>query len=188
MGKSIKKLKKMEDIILFQKTFNDILGYSTIPYVYFKSGECHAMFDGDKMVAGFCLVKGFYNLRAIKQLPLEKMNWLRQKYPRMLTRMADFTGYFITDKKYGIPFTLYLVKTCLLHSCWYFIYSYLVTEYGLERYYGSGNPLRIHTGKPEHLDGHHENMEEEHVEILSKWGIVKIFWYRTKRMFTKKIK
>jgi len=176
----IKKLKDPKDIKLFQKTFNDILGYSTVPYEYFESGDCHAMFDGDKMVAGFCLVRGFYNLRSIMQLPLSVIGFLRHKQ-HIVKSLADFTGYFISNKKYGLRFTIYLVKTCLLHPCNYFVYSYLVTEYGLERYYGSGKPLRIHTGAPEHLPGHHSVMEPEHVEILSKWGIVRIFLYRTKR-------
>lgn len=169
------------DILLFQKTFNGILGYSTVPYAYFASGDCHAMFDGERIVAGFCLVKGFHDLRAIQQLPQDKIRWLEEHHRYMVNSLADFTGYFITNKKYGLKFTIYLVKTCLFHKCKYFIYSYLVTEYGLERYYGSGKPLRVHTGEPEHLSGHHAVMEPEHVEILSKWGIVRIFIYRTKR-------
>jgi hypothetical protein len=177
----IKKLTTPCEIHHFQKTFNAILGYSNVPLEYFSEGDCHAMFDGDKMVAGFCLVKGFLNLRAIKQLPRSRIEWLIKHRGYMAKSMADFTGYFITNKKYGLKFTIYLVKTCLFHPCNYFVYSYLVTEYGLEKYYGSGKPLRVHTGEPEHLPGHHETMEPEHVEILSKWGIVRIFEYRTKR-------
>ncbi len=184
----IEKLSNVKDIMKFQRTFNKILGYSSIPYSYFKSGDCHAMFDGKRMVAGFCLVRGFSNLRAIQQLPKEKVDWLAREHGHMVGSMADFTGYFITDKKYGLKFTIYLVKTCLFHPCRYFVYSYLVTETGLEKYYGSGKPLRVHTGKPEHLSGHHESMDEEHVEILSKWGIVRIFLYRTKRWIKSKIK
>ena len=96
---TIKMLSNVCEIALFQKTFNDILVYSSVPYDYFKIGECHAMYDGDDMVAGFCLVRGFSNLRAIQQLPQEKIDWLSKK--RMANSMADFTGYFIKDKKYG---------------------------------------------------------------------------------------
>jgi len=184
----IKKLSDIKDIFLFQKTFNDILGYSTVPIEYFQSGECHAMFDGNEMVAGFCLVKGFENLRSIQQLPSERISWIRWHHSHMVKNLADFTGYFIKNKKYGLKFTIYLVKTCMLHSCRYFVYSYLVTEAGLERYYGAGHPIRVHTGCPEHLPGHHESMDEEHVEILSKLGIVRIFWYRTKRWIKKKLR
>lgn len=177
----IKKLKYPNDIKLFQETFNTVLGYSSVPYSYFLDGECHAMFDGERMVAGFCLVRGFSHLRSIQQLPQEKIDWISQNHGYMTRRLADFTGYFIKNKKYGLKFTIYLVKTCLLHPCRYFVYSYLVTEYGLERYYGSGRPLRVHTGRPQHLPGHHDDMAEEHVEILSKLGIVRIFLYRTRR-------
>lgn len=193
----IKKLTHWHDVVIFQKTFNEVLGYSTVPYDYFESGDCHAMFVDGEMVAGFCLVPGFDNLRSWRQIP----KFVRDRLPLrvfgdMSHCLCDFTGYFIKDKKYALRFTLYLVKTCLFNApfnnlpngrsgyryrCKYFIYSYQVTEYGLERYYGSGKPLRLHTGAPEHLDGHHGIMEPEHVEILSRWGIVRIFAYRTKR-------
>jgi hypothetical protein len=140
------------------------------------------MFVDGVMTAGFCLVPGFLQLRAVMQLPTEKIKTL---IPTASAGLADFTGYFMKDKRHAFRFTCYLTKVCFLHPCKYFIYSYQTTEVGLGRYYAAGNPLRIHTGIPEHLDGHHAIMEPEHVEILSKWGIVKIFLRRTFKMLGK---
>lgn len=183
----LKRIKKVEDIELFQQTFNSVLGYSTVPLEYFKSGDCYAMFVDGKLIAGFCLVPGFDDLRSIQQLPEDVIAAIKTKYPYVVDNLADFTGYFINtkNKTHALLFTIYLVLVCLLYSSNYFIYSYLITEVGLGRYYGSGDPIRVHTGKPMHLFGHHDVMEDEHVEILSKLGIVKIFTYRTKRILKK---
>ena len=183
----LKRIKRLEDIELFQQTFNSALGYSTVPLEYFKSGDCYTMFVDDKLIAGFCLVPGFDNLRSIQQLPENIVDEIKVKYPYLLVNLADFTGYFINTKNkiLALLFTSYLVLVCLFYSSNYFIYSYLITEVGLGRYYGSGDPIRLYTGKPRHLNGHHANMEDEHVEILSKLGIIKIFIYRTKRIIKK---
>lgn len=103
-----------------------------------------------------------------------------------LTRMSDFTGFFIKDRKYTIKFLWYLAGVCWRHRSVYFIYSYQTTEYGLERYYRAGKPLRVHTGSPEHLPGHHDKMEPEHVEILTKMGIIKIVASRTIKLIFKR--
>jgi len=178
------KLKDSWEVEAFQKEFNSVLGYSTVPLEYFESGDCFAMLIDYKIVAGFCLVSGFDHLRSAQQLPDHIREDFRKNYPDVVDNLADFTGYFINTKNklYGALFTTYLVFICALYPKKYFIYSYLISETRLGRYYGSGDPIKVYTGKPEHLEGHHENMEEEHVEILSKFGIFKIFVYRTKKL------
>jgi len=177
----IKRLTHPCDLVIFQTEFNKILGYSTIPFDYFDSGECYAMFHNGEMEAGFCLIPGYYNLRSIKQLPFYVIGRISSTY---LHGSVDFTGYFIKTKNRfrGLLFTLFLVKTCFFSKYKYFFYSYATSELGLERYYGSGNPVRVHTGIPEYLPGHHQEMPPEHVEVLTRWGIVKIFIYRTVRI------
>lgn len=181
------KLKDRWEIEAFQKEFNSILGYSTVPLEYLESGDCFVLLVNHKLVAGFCLVSGFDNLRSIQQLPENVREDCKTKYPYIVDNLADFTGYFINTKSklYGILFTIYLVLVCATYPKKYFIYSYLISETRLGKYYSSGSPLKIHTGKPEHLNGHHDTMEEEHVEVLSKIGIFKIFLYRTKRLIIK---
>ena len=172
----------------FQKAFNTVLGYSTVPLEYFMSGECYGMFIDGKLVAGFCLVPGFLNLRAVMQLPEAEI--VNLAYSPMSDHLADFTGYFLlkdTSWLNAFRFTVYLVKTCVRSPYKHFIYSYQVNEVKLGRYYAAGDPKRIYTGIPEHLDGHGENMEPEHVEILTKWGIVKIFLRRTYKVLKKMV-
>jgi hypothetical protein len=181
---SLKKLTSLDDIEAFQKKFNSILGYSSIPLSYYSMGDCYVLERNGDYLAGFCLVKGFEHLRSIRQLPIEVREDVKKRWPVLV----DFTGYFIqpkTPKVFSFIFTIYLVLVCAFYSCNYFVYSYLVSEVGLGKYYGKGLPTRVHTGKPLHLEGHHDVMDDEHVEILTKLGVARIFLYRTKRLFFK---
>jgi hypothetical protein len=180
----IRKLKTVTDIIMFTDIFNKAIGYSNVPWQYHASGKCYAMFRDGKMEAGFCLIDGYWNLRAIRQIPYGIARKFEQTQTDIAYNMCDLTAYFISTQNLtrGILFTLYLVWTCLNHSTRYFAYTYPIHDRALEKYYGRGNPIRIHTGVPVKLEGHGEHMEAEHVEVLSTWGIVKIFYHRTKRM------
>jgi len=189
----MRELISSEEIESFQKAFNEVLGYSTVPLSYFHDGECHAMFIDGKIVSGFALISGFHKLRSVMQMPKNKIFDLItylckvQSHEDALENLADFTGLFLKDKRHSFTFSLYMLKICLFHPCRYFIYSYQVSEERLGNYYGRGKPQRIHTGVPEHLDGHHSIMEPEHVEIMSKWGIVRIILHRTFKMIKKQL-
>lgn len=136
------------------------------------------MIQGGKMTAGYCLVHlPVHRLRSILQIPFCHQLFGDDDFENV----AEFTGYFITDKTYGVLFTLHLVLTILFHKANKFVYSYPVSQSGLGRYYGKGNPLRIYCGPPDHLEGHSGKMESENVEILTKMGIIKIFLNRTKK-------
>jgi hypothetical protein len=131
------------------------------------------------MTAGYCLVHlPIHRLRSVIQIPYCHIYFGEQ----WLKNTAEFTGYFITGKKYGFFFTLHLVLTILSHKADRFVYSYPVAQKGLARYYGWGSPTRLYSGPPEPLDGHTGDMKSEHVEVLTKWGIVKIFLNRTKKL------
>lgn len=182
MGLIIKKLDNKEEIHDFSEKFCDLISYS-IPESYFLSGSCYALVIDGMIKAGYCLVDlPLYNLRSINQVPKEQLSLVPQD---LLCDLCEFTGYFILDKKYGLLFTAHLVKTILFHSKKKFVYSYPVDQKNLGKYYGYGNPYRIYTGKPERLDGHTDDMDEEHVEILSKHGICKIFLRRTMKYIGK---
>jgi hypothetical protein len=184
----IKKLKTAEEFIEYTKLFNQAIGYSNVPWQYYASGDVYALIVNNKMQAGFVLIPGYFNLRSILQIPDEIQVKYFNENPKIALHLCDNTGYFINTVSFwqGIIFTLFLTIICLFYREKYFVYTYPVTDVALQKYYGSGNPIRIHTGIPEHLPGHSDHMESEHVEILSKLGIIKIFIYRTKRILRAK--
>lgn len=134
------------------------------------------MFVGGKMTCGYCLVyRPMFNLRSVIQIP---DHWYLSNH-RLLQDAAEFTGYFINNKKYAFFFTLHLVMTIIFHKAKTFVYSYPSAHRALGKYYGTGDPCRIYSGVPEALEGHKENMEPENVEVLTKFGVFKIFYHRT---------
>lgn len=177
-------LKRLErnspEIQEFHDRFCEGVKYD-IPVGYFNKGDCFTMTVRGKMVAGFCLVnEPPLNLRSLRQIEDIVRRW--HIYENTITDVCEFTGYFIEDKRFAFFFTLYLVWSVLWCNAKQFVYSYPVSQKSLERYYSYGKPLRLSTGIPEHLK-HLPGIEEEHVELLSKWGIVKIFLHRTRRYF-----
>lgn len=177
---TFKLIKCAHEVEVFQKKFCERISYE-VPLGYFIKGDCYGFYDDGRLVGGFCLVHDIpYKLRSIQQVPEDCM-WF--KLP--ITRTAEFTGYFLDDKSHGLYFTYHLVKTIMLHKASWFVYSYPVSQVKLGGYYSRGNPVKIYTGAPKKLLGHTEGMEEEHVEALTKWGIVKIFLARTRRYVLK---
>ena len=176
------QLKRLERNSLEVQDFHDKfckkIKYD-IPTDYFNTGDCFGMYVDALLVGGFCLVDAPpLHLRSITQIQDVLYNW--HTYDKILYDACEFTGYFLDGKKFGFVFTMYLVWTVLFYRAKQFVYSYPVSHKGLERYYGHGNPIRIHTGIPSHQEGI-KGAEREHVEVLTKWGIVKIFLCRTLR-------
>ena len=68
----IKKLKTVGEFIEFTDLFNKAIGYSNVPWQYHASGKCYALCYNSKMVAGFCLIPGYFNLRSVLKMPEEK--------------------------------------------------------------------------------------------------------------------
>jgi len=180
----------------FKNAFCSRISYD-IPSTYFKKGECYALLEDEKtitsegtmnrirIVGGFCLIHDLpWKLRSIKQIPEDAFLQATRDLPTLKT--AEFTGYFLNDKKYGLLFTSHLVKTCLLHKASRFVYSYPTRQTGLEKYYSKGKPRRLYSGLPAKLPGHKDKMEDENVEVLTRWGIIKIFMARTIREILKK--
>jgi hypothetical protein len=178
-----KRLKTIKDYIWFTKLFNRAIGYSNVPWEYYASGKMYAATDEKcRMIGGFVLVPGYFNLRSILQMSPERVKSFYEERPDIANNLADLTGYFILRPNLAFKLTLWLTIICLFYHKKYFVYTYPISDTALEQYYGEGKPIRIHTGVPERLLGHSEHMESEHVEILTKLGIVKIFYYRTKRL------
>jgi len=195
----VARFELLKDHVLierFKNIFCSKISYD-IPSTYFKKGECYALIEDEKVitsegtvnkiriVGGFCLVHDLpWKLRSIKQIPEDMLHLATRDLPTLKT--AEFTGYFLNDKKYGLLFTSHLVKTCLLHKASRFVYSYPISQTGLEKYYSKGKPGRLYSGQPAKLQGHKDGMEDENIEVLTRWGIIKIFLARTLRYILKK--
>lgn len=173
------ELKEKEQL---HGTFCRITGYK-IPKDYFLSADCYGLKKKGKYVAGFILKRdALPTLRSFQEIPIDARTFVDDKY---FTKTADMTGYFIADKRYGLRFTVYLVLVVLFYRTRYFIYSYDLTNIGLGKYYSHGNPTLLYSGPPALLPGYTEQQPDVNVEILTKWGILKIFGQRTRKMLLK---
>lgn len=178
----LRQLKKNStEIEMFHKQFCSKIKYE-VPYEYFNEGDCFGILFKGRLVGGFCLVNAPpLHLRSLIQIPDIVFNWYL--YDSHIYDVCEFTGYFIEDKRFGLLFTMYLVWVILTYNAKQFVYSYPVSQKGLEQYYRKGKPIRLYTGFPATLEGV-PGVEKEHVELLTKWGIVKIFLFRTLRYFS----
>lgn len=186
----IKLLETRSEIKQFTDVFNQTIGYSNVPWEYHNQGYCYAIIEKGRIVAGFCLIPGYISLRAIRQLPDEvARDWYVRENYKYSRSMCDLTAYFIINPKYGLTLTISLLLRCLFFPRKYYIYTYPTNDKALEKYYARGKPIRIYSGVPKKLPGHKEHMESENVEILTKWGIFRIFWYRiTKILWLKSVR
>lgn len=183
--RTFKKIIEYSDIELFHKLSTKNIKYE-IPITYYTKGTCYGFYRNGILVGGFCLIHDFpAYLRSFQQIPVDLDDELLVKSGMEMLNTVEFTGYFLTDKTNGLYFTYHLVKTIFNHRATRFIYSYPISQVALERYYSKGHPVRLYTGKPSYLPGHLPNMEAEHVEVLSKWGIFKIFLSRTVKYLLK---
>ena len=148
-----------------------------VPINYLRSGNCYGLFVDDKIVAGICSVHqhALYP-RSLKQIPC--FSYISYKKDFILS-LAEITGYFIEDKAYAFRFTMHLFRIFLFHPAKNFVYSYPVDQKRLSKYYAKGKPITIYSGKPVKIEGHPDDLPPENVEILTKWGIFRIFLHRT---------
>lgn len=185
MGRLPFKLKTTADRRLLCQRFCDVTGYK-IPLSYFLSADCYGLRgEGDRgFVAGFVLrrnLSGLDDLRVWQEVPEGRE---KEESRRLLEGkvVADTTGYFLEDKKRGFIFTLYFALISLFYPAHFFIYSYDRNNLSLARYYGHGRPKKLYTGRPTILEGYTEEQPEVNIEVLTKWGILRIFLMRTKKL------
>ena len=172
------KVRSEDRLMEFHRKFCNHIEYQ-VPLEYFEKGSCYALIVNGEIVAGFCLVYRPANeLRSLQQVPYFCHTLYKDEF---VYRVAEFTGYFIDKKSYAFKFTMNLVRIVLLSPAHYFVYSYPVDQKRLGKYYAKGKPIRIYSGKPRRLEGHPEGLDEERVEVLTKWGIVRIFLHRTRK-------
>lgn len=172
---AIKRVRDDSKLDEFVVEFCKQISYR-VPLQFFEDEEVWGLYKDGKLVGGFALISK-KPLRSLEQIPNASWESLWDT-----DYFCEFTGYWIDDKKLGVPFTIWLVIRSLLRKESYFVYSYPVSDTKLERYYSYGKPIKIYKGEPQKLEGHTSFMEPEFVEILTKLGIVRIFWYRTKKV------
>jgi hypothetical protein len=136
------------------------------------------------MTAGFCLRNAPpLHLRAIVHIPDILFNWHR--YEGLFDDLCEVTGHFIEDTRFYFVLTLYFLWVVLFYRARQFVYSYPVSEKRIERYCSKGSPIRFHTGIPVYRQGI-KGVGAEHVEMVTKMGIYKIFMYRALRYLTRR--
>lgn len=184
MGKPAQIHRLKEKKALHTK-FCQITGYN-IPMGYFLTASCYGLKIKGEYVGGFILKRGILRqLRAYQEMPERwKAQYESKKYD-FERNTVDMTGYFLTDKKYGLKFTWFLVKTIFLYPTKYFVYSYDSDNEKLKNYYSYGKPRLLYVGYPDLIEGYEKQQPPVNVEILSKWGILKIFLARTKKVIFK---
>lgn len=175
----IKKIKSCIEARKYAAVFGRSIGYE-IPCSYFYDENVWGLYDeNDHIEGGFALINKKLP-RTLKQLEsFETMREYRGK-------VTEFTGYFINEKKGSFRLTLRLAYEVLKNRRNLFIYSYEDDNEKLQKYYGVGNPTLVDVCYPRRLPGHKKDMPLERIELLTKWGIMKIFLMRTVKYIIKR--
>ena len=175
----VRKINVFYEFFKFSWAFGKTIGYY-IPDEYFFGQNVWGLFEYDEsVVGGFALVNR--EQRVIDELPDD---FDKEKLRNTCT---EITGYFIKQKKGSFKLTCRLLIEVLKNDRNKFIYAYPVSNKALQKYYGYGKPKLIFSGYPKKLHGHKDDMEEQNVEILTKFGVFKIFFYRTLKQIKRKI-
>ncbi len=173
----LRLLKSKNELEQFTRDFRRASG-CRIPASYLEGHwtKVWAVPDGTGYCAGFAIIYRVIK-RTIQQMPVE-LHW--DKHINHIP--AELTCYFINRKTPGFRFTLGMVMKTWRHPAKYFIYSYATTNKHLEKMYGLGKPERVYSGKVYNLDTNPRRFSsiKENIEILSWWGILRIFLSRTK--------
>ena len=175
----IKRLWYVEEIQKFVAAFSKQIEYE-IPYQYFLDEEVWAMMQGSKIVGGFAFVSKKVP-RSLAQIPgsfVHNRQLYTDKQVIDLPSVAEVTGYWMAQKRGALIFTLWFVLRAFLHRASYFVYSYPVSQKKLGYYYSTAKPLVLYRGVAKKLPGHPEEMEAESVEMITAFGVLKIFLHR----------
>jgi len=191
------QLKKVQfkDIREFVTKFNSYIEYD-IPLSYFWGQDVWSLVEKGSIIGGFAFVNNCMP-RSILQIPNQE--WCLNEdtgvvaFPNIqksfhLEDIAEVTGYWMSKNKGSFKLTCLFVLRALLHPAKYFVYSYPVSHKGLANYYSKGKPLLLYRGKPNSLEGHKESMEPESVELITSFGLFRIFAHRVLKILKNRIR
>ena len=152
----VRRLRRVEELM----QFGCLLNKPEIPISYFQQGKCYGFFVDYVMVAGYCIVhEPLDDMLLIQQIPKKERGHLSHEDP---FKYAEFTGYFLKDKRIASKFYRHIARKLLFHKASFFVYSYPASNSDVESFYRMGNPLRLYSGK--YIS----------VELISYIGIIKI--------------
>jgi len=182
----------------FSKEFSKDMGYE-VPASFIKTGRLWALLNPKKeYVGGYALIQK-HPVRSLQEIPggyVEVKNGVTLKWDYQpphyfdlqanINKIGEFTCIWCKDKYFGFPLSLHIcwMLLCTKGTKWW-AYSYPISEIGLGKYYAKGNPVYLYRGPIVRLEGHPENPEDESVEILSNWGVIKIVMYRNVKYLLK---
>jgi len=180
MSFRIRKIKGVAELLRFRA----LIGRQDLPMRYLHKSRCFGFFKNRNPIAGYCLsYRPIEQMSVIQQIPSHLRKNLINEDP---FKYVEFTGYFLNTKKYAFWFKLHLVIRLLSHKASYVVYSYLAEHAKLDAFYRTGNPLRLYSGIPESSSSHLP--VTVNVEILSKWGVMKIVFNQIKKEIRTRIK
>jgi hypothetical protein len=165
---------------------------------YLINADVYGYRSNGKYIAGFILkpyISQWSNMRVFEQLSLEDYEYiidkLYEKHPTLLKRWkcCEYTGYFIDKKAPGFLFTLLMILV-VFKSGKYFYLSFDRSNKKLAAYYSHGNPTLIYRGPVDYEVVDDNGVQkithgDEQIECLTRWGILKIFLWRTKKGIAK---
>ena len=192
---AFRQIDSPEDLKKFNEIIFEKMGFR-YPYLYLRRSDVYVWDRRGAFLAGFvlCPFAGWSGFRSLKQIPDKRFMEVvdRIRNDKILgkvnkTDFMEYTGYFISDKSIGLIFTLLMVFTAVMKAP-YFVLSFDKSKHNLAKYYGHGKPMILYTGPVKYFiqneigeliacDG------TETVEILSGFGIIKIFCWRTIKEF-----
>lgn len=168
----VRKIEKSAEYHRFSFAFEMVSGHK-IPVEYLNGENVWVLEDYfGNFVGGFALIENKVP-RSILQIPTAS---IRSRYQYVCN---ELTCYFIQKKEGSFLLTMRLLKESLKANKKLFCYSYKFNDRKLRSYYRAGNPTVIYIGRPLKLEGHDSSAVTESVELLTKWGILKIFLTRT---------
>lgn len=184
--------------------FNNCLESSIgikLPHKYFSRSKCFAYFKDNRIVAGFIISpykNTLRNFRTFEQIRkdhiyiacIKKMMGIEFLANSKAKHLAEYTGYFILDKSIAFIFTLKMIVAVCLMPHKYFFISYSYNNKFLKNYYSKGKPEKIVVTDVEyHTLGDNGSTKINHgiesIEVLSKYGVVRIFIWRTMQVIKK---
>lgn len=165
------KTKKIRGSYL--RYFRHLLKNPEITMQYIKSSDCYGLFYKGKITGGFCISnRPIDDMLSIAKIPKENRNNYGNEDP---FKYAELAGCFLLHKKFKLQYQLRFILKLLFHRASYFVYTYTTDNNKLETITKHGCPLRLYSGN------------NVNVEIMSKFGLLKILSRVLKKYLYKKI-
>lgn len=140
-----------------------------IPLSYLANGSCYGIIRNGAVLGGFCLLDAPpLHLKAVAEIPDILYNW--HIYEDRVDDLCEITGIFVKDRRLLFVLLCMLVWRSLTFGARQYAYCYPVRLKEVRLITSYGDPQQVFTGV---MVG---GTEKEHVEILTKWGIVKILF------------